>query len=155
MYNKIKEEDLKAILEVAKEKGISVIGHLRNVGALKAAELGIHCIEHGIGIPEVYLKEPLNLPLDYDDDDISQRFRSWQFVIWKNIDEYKAEKVMNFLIEKNVFVTSTLISKRVIKPSLREKELTPIWEKIPVFFKKYSLNPGIGEHWVEKDYENF
>ena len=143
VYNRIKYEDLKAIIEVAKQHNIPVIGHVRDVGAIKAAELGIRSIEHGIGIPEVCLKEPLELPDDYDDDDLSQRFRYWQSVIWKNIDNDKAEHVMEILINNDVFVVSTLVSDCTKKSSERKKELDFIWDRLPKMFRNYSLTPEI------------
>ena len=96
VYNRITERDLKAVLGVAQKHRIPVIGHFRDVGAVTAARLGIRSIEHGIGIPEDCLKEPLKLPDAYNDDDLAQRFRYWQFVIWKGIDEKKAEYVWMF-----------------------------------------------------------
>ncbi|MCK4815845.1 amidohydrolase family protein, partial [bacterium] len=155
VYNRIKYEDLRAIIEVAKQHNIPVIGHVRDVGAIKAAELGIRSIEHGIGIPEVCLKEPLDLPDDYDDDDLSQRFRYWQSVIWKNIDDDKAEHVMKILIDHDVFVVSTLVSDCTRKSSERKKELDFIWDKLPKMFRSYSLTPGINVGWNQEDYHNF
>jgi len=155
VYNRIKAEDLKAIIEVAKQHDIPVIGHVRDVGAIKAAELGIRSIEHGIGIPEVCLKAPLDLPDEYDDDDLSQRFRYWQFVVWKNIDDDKAEYVMKKLIDNDVFVVSTLVSDNVRKPFERKKELEFIWDRLPKMFRRFSLSPGISKGWNQEDYDNF
>jgi len=161
VYNRIKYEDLKAIIDVAKQYNIPVIGHVRDVGAIKAAELGVRSIEHGIGIPEVCLKEPLELPDDYDDDDLFQRFRYWQFVIWKNIDDKKAENVMKILIDNDVFVVSTLVSDNTRKDSVRKEELDFIWDKLPKMFRNYSLDPGINDEenqndeWNQEDYDNF
>ena len=156
VYNRIKYEDLKAIVEVAKQHNIPVIGHVRDVGAIKAAELGVRSIEHGIGIPEVCLKSPLDLPDDYDDDDLFQRFRYWQFVIWKNIDDDKAEDVMKKLIDNDVFVVSTLISDNVRKPFERKKELEFIWDRLPKMFRRFSLDPGFNtDEWNQEDCNNF
>ena len=155
VYNRINEADLKAVMAVAKKHNIPVIGHFRDVGAVAAARLGVRSIEHGIGIPEDSLSEPLRLPADYNDDDLAQRFRYWQFVIWKSIDEKKAEHVADVLIDADVFVVSTLISDEVRRPEERQRELDFLWEDLPKAFRQYSSNPGIALDWNDEDYANF
>jgi len=87
--------------------------------------------------------------------DLAQRFRYWQFVIWKSIDEKKAEHVADVLIDADVFVVSTLISDEVRRPGERRRELDFLWENLPKSFQHFSSNPGIALNWSDEDYANF
>jgi imidazolonepropionase-like amidohydrolase len=113
VYRRIYPEVYQAIAREGLANGKWVAGHLGNVErvngrrvgltALEAAEIGIHSLEHGFGIPESAVDEPEEIrELDGVRRDI---------VCWNTAKSDKLKKVIDILISKNVYVCPTILNR--------------------------------------------
>jgi len=100
VYQNITKEDLKSVVNAAHAKGKKVTGHICSVTYREAAEIGIDNIEHGFFQSSDFVGDKV--------DDFCPAFKRGQALRALPIDAPEMKKLMEFLIEKDVAVTSTL-----------------------------------------------
>src|SRR5258705_3692998 len=137
VYNNITKEDLKAVVNLAHQYNLKVTGHLCSLTYHEAAELGIDNLEHGF-IPAsdfVTGKKENACPLAGVIPSLKK--------LDVNSDDMK--KLMSFLIEKKVTLTSTLPvfepnTGREMVPGGGENALAPQIKEI--IEKNYQASAG-------------
>jgi len=98
VYRNINPDDLKIIIEVAHENGAKVRGHLCSITFEEASKLGIDAIEHG-----------LNSTSDFrTKKDYGQCNGGREYMDELIIDSPEVKQLQQLMIDKNVFLTSTL-----------------------------------------------
>ena len=100
VYQNITKEDLKSVVETAHAKGKKVTGHICSVTYREAAEIGIDNIEHGFFQSSDFVGDKV--------DDFCPAFKRGQALRALPVDAPEMKDLMQFLIEKDVAVTSTL-----------------------------------------------
>jgi imidazolonepropionase-like amidohydrolase len=100
MYVHAKKEDLIAVVREAHKRNLKVTGHIGTITYREAAELGIDDLEHGFLESSDFDKDKKEN--EYDNAKESQTL--------ENLDVNSAEmkSLIQFLIKKNVAITSTL-----------------------------------------------
>ena len=100
VYQNITKEDLKSVVNAAHAKGKKVTGHICSVTYREAAEIGIDNIEHGFFQSSDFVGDKI--------DDFCPAFKRGQALRALSVDDPEMKELMEFLIEKDVAVTSTL-----------------------------------------------
>ena len=113
VYRRIYPEVYQAIAREALACGKWLAGHLGNVErvngrrvgltAVEAAEIGIHSLEHGFGIPEAAVDEPEEIR---ETDGVRR-----DIVCWNAAKADRLRKVIEVLIAKNVYVCPTILNR--------------------------------------------
>lgn len=98
VYRNTNPDDLKTIIEVAHKNGAKVRGHLCSITFEEASKLGIDAIEHG-----------LNSTSDFrTKKDYGQCNGGREYMDELIIDSPEVKRLQQLMIDKNVFLTSTL-----------------------------------------------
>jgi imidazolonepropionase-like amidohydrolase len=100
VYQNITKEDLKAVVTAAHAKSKKVTGHICSVTYREAAEIGIDNIEHGFFQSSDFVGDKV--------DNFCPAFKRGQSLSDLPLDSPEMKELMQFLIEKDVAVTSTL-----------------------------------------------
>lgn len=100
LYMDLTKADAKAAIDAAHKRGIKVTGHLCSITFREAADLGIDDLEHGFFVSSDFEKDKK----EDQCNNLSQVFSIRQ--LNKNSTEMK--ELMQYLIKKNVAITSTL-----------------------------------------------
>jgi imidazolonepropionase-like amidohydrolase len=100
VYQNITKEDLKAVVKTAHAKGKKVTGHICSVTYREAAEIGIDNIEHGFFQSSDFVDDKV--------DNFCPAFKRGQSLTALPVESPEMKSLMQFLIEKDVAVTSTL-----------------------------------------------
>ena len=113
VYRRIYPEVYQAIARETLAHGKWLAGHLGNVErvngrrlgltAVEAAEIGIHSLEHGFGIPESAVDQPEEIrEMDGVRRDI---------VCWNAAKPERLKKVIEVLVEKKIYVCPTILNR--------------------------------------------
>jgi imidazolonepropionase-like amidohydrolase len=99
-YMNITRDELKAAINTAHARGLTVTGHLCSVGFREAAEMGIDNLEHGIIVDVEYLpgKQPDTCLPGPSPDQLGQF----------DANSATIQQIIKDLVERHVAVTSTL-----------------------------------------------
>ena len=98
VYRNTKPDDLKTIIEEAHDQNAKVTGHLCSITFEKATQLGIDGIEHGF-----------NSMSDFrENKTYGQCDGSLEYQRTLDISSEKVKRLQQFMIDENVFMTSTL-----------------------------------------------
>ncbi len=100
VYQNITKEDLTQVVKAAHAKGKKVTGHICSVTYREAAEIGIDNIEHGFFQSSDFVGEKV--------DDFCPAFKRGQALRDLDLNSPEMKSLMDFLIEKDVAITSTL-----------------------------------------------
>ena len=100
VYQNITKEDLKSVVATAHAKGKKVTGHICSVTYREAAEIGIDNIEHGFFQSSDFVGDKI--------DNFCPAFKRGRALSALPIDAPEMKDLMQFLIEKDVAITSTL-----------------------------------------------
>ncbi|HET9907070.1 MAG TPA: amidohydrolase family protein [Anaerolineales bacterium] len=117
-YTRIPEDQFVALLEAAHADGLKVTGHLESISGLRAIELGIDGIEHGLFSMSEFFP---NLPQ-------SVSFRA-QYCAISQLDMTSSEVtvIVDALVNKGIYIDPTIV---VFQPELPDfVPLVADWEK--------------------------
>ena len=117
-YTRIPEDQFVALLEAAHADGLKVTGHLESISGLRAIELGIDGIEHGLFSMSEFFP---NLPQ-------SVSFRAQYCAITKlDITSSEVTVIVDALVDRGIYVDPTIV---VFQPELPDfVPLVADWEK--------------------------
>ncbi len=101
VYAQISRAELRAVVEEAHKRGKKVTGHLGSVTYREAAEIGIDNLEHGFFVSSDFV------PDKKPDRNPGGRAQS-QSLQELDVDSPEVQTLIEFLIEKDVALTSTL-----------------------------------------------
>jgi imidazolonepropionase-like amidohydrolase len=110
VYNNVKEPELRAIIEAAKERGLPVAGHIpRSMTMTQAVELGMTVLEH----IRVTGREMLSLDEAEKIDHLSLGRR--EPLLWQRFDlqSEKMQALVQRLAESKIFLDPTLVIAEV------------------------------------------
>lgn len=100
VYQNITKEDLTQVVQAAHAKGKKVTGHICSVTYREAAEIGIDNIEHGFFQSSDFVDDKI--------ENFCPAFKRGQTLRDLDLNSPEMKSLMDFLIEKDVAVTSTL-----------------------------------------------
>ena len=100
MYVHAKKEDLIAVVREAHKRNLKVTGHIGTITYREAAELGIDDLEHGFFVSSDFDKDKKEN--EYDDEKENQALENLE------VNSAEMKSLIQFLIKKNVAITSTL-----------------------------------------------
>ncbi len=100
VYQNITKEDLAAVVKAAHAQGKKVTGHICSVTYREAADIGIDNIEHGFFQSSDFVGDKV--------ENFCPAFKRGRALAELPEDSPEMEDLMEYLIEKNVAVTSTL-----------------------------------------------
>lgn len=107
VYMNITEDRLQQIIDLADENGLIVSGHLDSISVLRAIELGIDGIEHGLfGIPELKQYGLFNTDLECDEIAI-------------DFSNPEVTKIIEKISSSNIYVDPTLVTFQSMSPSFK------------------------------------
>jgi cytosine/adenosine deaminase-related metal-dependent hydrolase len=128
-----------AVVGEAKKLGLRVASHagVEETDAWDIAALGVTSIEHWYGVPDAALHGSQNLPLTYNYNNESDRFR-WAGRLWREADPVKLDRVLTTLVEKGVAWIPTFSTYEACRDMTRARNLP--------WFDDY-LHPALGEYF--------
>lgn len=100
VYQNITKEDLERVVKAAHAVGKKVTGHICSITYREAAEIGIDNIEHGFFQSSDFVGDKV--------ENFCPAFKRSQALIGLPADSPEMKSLVDFLIEKDVAVTSTL-----------------------------------------------
>ncbi|MFY0591198.1 amidohydrolase family protein [Roseivirga sp.] len=100
VYQNVTKEDLRRVVEAAHAVGKKVTGHICSVTYREAAEIGIDNIEHGFFQSSDFVGDKIA--------DFCPAFKRGRALSGLSPDSPEMKSLMDFLIEKDVAITSTL-----------------------------------------------
>ena len=153
-YMHIHQDELAQVIKIAHQKNHKVTAHLCSVTYREAAELGIDNLEHGFFAATDFVKDKVK-------DKCPSNKVAHQSLVDLDIDSKEVNDLIDFLIHKDVTLTSTLPvfetftkgrpkaypeALEVLIPQVR-KQYESTWEKVakqenatwPIVFKKMML----------------
>jgi len=107
-YAYISRAELKAAIEAAHKRGLTLAGHLCSIGFREAAEMGIDSLEHGLFVDTEF--DPAKRPDVCPEND-------WPARVDPEVDSEQVRQTIDSLVKHHVAVTSTL--------PIIEKSLSP------------------------------
>ena len=111
IYDNMDEECLSAIIEEAEAHGMRICGHASKVPPHRAAELGMHCIEHAISLAWSCLREGIEIPKFA----LGQRFDEIGWY-WAHVDETKCEALLRRFVEHGTaWVPTLVVIERIVE----------------------------------------
>jgi imidazolonepropionase-like amidohydrolase len=128
--------ELEEVVEVAHAAGLIVYGHTgpkvdgRAPGALAAVQGGLDGVEHGYGILEDSMGQPVEVPSDFDPSIRDHLFRYWYGRMHRNFDTDKAETLIQSMVQADVYFAPTLVNINRNARTLAELEANPLLEYI-------------------------
>ena len=100
-YNFITRAELKAAIDAAHARGLTVTGHLCSIGFREAAELGINDLEHGLVVDTEFFPEK-------KPDQCPNPTKAVLHLTTLEVSGPEIQQTIRTLVEKNVAITSTL-----------------------------------------------
>ncbi|MCZ2458330.1 MAG: amidohydrolase family protein [Chitinophagales bacterium] len=100
LYMNLTRADAKAAIDAAHKRGLKVTGHLCSITFREAADLGIDNLEHGFWVSSDFDKNKK--------EGQCNRFGQTSSVQALNVNNADMKSLMQYLIQKNVTITSTL-----------------------------------------------
>jgi imidazolonepropionase-like amidohydrolase len=100
-YTTIRRSELKAAIDAAHARGLTVTGHLCAVGYREAAAMGIDNLEHGLAVDAEFVprKQPDECPNQWD---------VFDSIIRRNTGDAEIQQLIETLVRRGVTITSTL-----------------------------------------------
>ena len=100
VYQHVTKEDLKKVVDAAHARNLKVTGHICSVTYREAAEIGIDNIEHGFFQASDFVRDKIA--------DFCPAFKRGGSLLNLPQDSPDMQSLMEYLIEQNVAITSTL-----------------------------------------------
>ncbi|MEO6327851.1 MAG: amidohydrolase family protein [Ginsengibacter sp.] len=149
MYVHATREDLMAVVREAHKRKLKVTGHIGTLTYREAAELGIDNLEHGFFVSSDF--DPGKKENEYD-------YRAESKAL-EDLDVNSAEmkSLMQFLIKKNVAITSTLpvfepaTNREIILGGGSDALLPEVKETVTDWWRKDQHNDSPGPEFFKKE----